>query len=297
MKFVLLSLLLIVGRQAILAQVSHTCELAQGQHNPVHEAHSINSESPQAGFLGLSSGATQRVSKDIVTTFTCQGKKYGYYADIDNNCHIYHVCHPSKTEFGVDRFTHYSFFCNDGTIFDQENTICVPETNEMRTKCKQSHLHWSTIERKFAEQPPVVEVEEKVIPSTFQQPIVHHIPQSAPVSHDHHVGHVVRPVHHGAVNIEVGKEVVPTHHTATAFVKPPVQHSAMAFSNAPVCCFLVPSCSNFLPTACPQLSTTTPTTTTTTHASNTFVRHVLPSHPIVAANSGYIRPAARVTHA
>lgn len=68
--------------------------------------------------------------------FSCDGRDYGYYADIANNCKIYHVCVPPTS--------HFTFFCNNGncrekqlainslqsqpgTIFDQKLMTCQDE--------------------------------------------------------------------------------------------------------------------------------------------------------------------------
>lgn len=51
--------------------------------------------------------------------FTCEGRDYGYYADLANNCQIYHICVPPNQQ--------YTFFCNNGTLFDQKAFTCVRE--------------------------------------------------------------------------------------------------------------------------------------------------------------------------
>ena len=33
-------------------------------------------------------------------TFTCDGRGYGYYADVDNDCRIFHVCVPIANDEG-----------------------------------------------------------------------------------------------------------------------------------------------------------------------------------------------------
>lgn len=62
-------------------------------------------------------------AEDVVgsfqAAFTCSGRDYGYYADLTNNCQIYHVCVPPSQQF--------TFFCNNGTVFDQKVMTCVRE--------------------------------------------------------------------------------------------------------------------------------------------------------------------------
>lgn len=75
-----------------------------------------NMESPS--LLTLPSNASS-LREDIVDTFNCTDKEYGYYADVDNDCQIFHVCHP--VHFGQGRSTMYrwSFICPESTIFNQ----------------------------------------------------------------------------------------------------------------------------------------------------------------------------------
>ncbi|KAK3886868.1 hypothetical protein Pcinc_008981 [Petrolisthes cinctipes] len=61
----------------------------------------------------------------IAPGFTCQGREYGFYADVENNCRAYHVCQPVQDEFEqvVDE-AHYTFLCGQDTVFDQEQLAC-----------------------------------------------------------------------------------------------------------------------------------------------------------------------------
>ena len=38
--------------------------------------------------------------QEIDETFTCDDKSYGYYADVQNECKIFHVCNPIMNEDG-----------------------------------------------------------------------------------------------------------------------------------------------------------------------------------------------------
>lgn len=83
-------------------------------------------ESKEADFLGLPYGSTAILGDDIDTSFDCKGRSYGYYADVKNQCKVYHVCSPKLDEFGVRFYEHYSFVCAEGLIFDQQKLTCVP---------------------------------------------------------------------------------------------------------------------------------------------------------------------------
>lgn len=41
----------------------------------------------------------------VITSFSCAGRPYGYFADVANDCAIFHVCYPVNDELGnVSRF-------------------------------------------------------------------------------------------------------------------------------------------------------------------------------------------------
>ncbi|XP_063614454.1 uncharacterized protein LOC134787603 [Penaeus indicus] len=66
---------------------------------------------------------------NIKDTFSCSGKTYGYYADPDNDCQIFHVCLPLHslypTLFKAQTTYHFSFICGNQTAFDQASMACV----------------------------------------------------------------------------------------------------------------------------------------------------------------------------
>ncbi|XP_066978994.1 uncharacterized protein [Macrobrachium rosenbergii] len=60
----------------------------------------------------------------INTGFDCSGRQYGYYADQANNCQIFHICYPYEDPDGNFFTRMFSFFCGEGTIFDQSTLTC-----------------------------------------------------------------------------------------------------------------------------------------------------------------------------
>ena len=60
---------------------------------------------------------------DIQPGFDCTDLPYGYYADQANDCAIFHVCLP-YINFGEVIIRHFSFFCGEGTVFDQQRLVC-----------------------------------------------------------------------------------------------------------------------------------------------------------------------------
>lgn len=51
------------------------------------------------------------------TSFDCNQQQYpGYYADVEAQCQVFHICALNRT---------FDFLCPNGTIFSQENLVCV----------------------------------------------------------------------------------------------------------------------------------------------------------------------------
>lgn len=76
--------------------------------------------------LNLPSGATLLLG-NIAGTFTCRDRPYGYYADQDNSCRIFHICYPALFTDGRTETYQYSFMCGERTQFDQKEMTCVHE--------------------------------------------------------------------------------------------------------------------------------------------------------------------------
>lgn len=108
-------------------------------------------ETPEVGFLGLSSGASL-VVPNIQTHFSCLGRAYGYYADVDNNCQIYHICQPSTTAKGEAVIYHYTNFCPNQTRFDQRLLSCQSLSLPNLLPCEQSVQYYQLTEARFGGQ-------------------------------------------------------------------------------------------------------------------------------------------------
>ncbi|XP_035208719.1 U-scoloptoxin(01)-Cw1a-like [Stegodyphus dumicola] len=52
------------------------------------------------------------------TSFSCEGRPYGYYADPEANCQVFHICTGA---FGNNKFT---FLCPNQTVFNQAYLVC-----------------------------------------------------------------------------------------------------------------------------------------------------------------------------
>ena len=74
--------------------------------------------------MGLPSNASA-IRNNIVDTFSCDGKIYGYYADVDNECQLFHICYPVELADGTKQTFKWSFICPEQTIFNQVRLVQI----------------------------------------------------------------------------------------------------------------------------------------------------------------------------
>ena len=83
-------------------------------------------EDPNA-IEGLPASAADLLDAPYDYGFNCdqQDAGYGYYADVNNACKVFHICVPIyDNEGSLDRMDKYSFVCGEGTQFDQSTLTC-----------------------------------------------------------------------------------------------------------------------------------------------------------------------------
>jgi len=60
------------------------------------------------------------------STFNCENRKFGYYADVGRNCTIYHLCNPVTLPNSPDLvYQRISFLCVQNSTFDQMTLSCT----------------------------------------------------------------------------------------------------------------------------------------------------------------------------
>ncbi|KAK8786242.1 hypothetical protein V5799_007392 [Amblyomma americanum] len=64
------------------------------------------------------------VQKPPSSNFSCDGRQYGYYADVELGCVYFHVCSVRAGSQGQREFERHTFRCEDDTVFDQEQFEC-----------------------------------------------------------------------------------------------------------------------------------------------------------------------------
>ncbi|XP_014472227.1 PREDICTED: uncharacterized protein LOC106743163 [Dinoponera quadriceps] len=89
----------------------------------------------KTGGLLLPDNATL-IRENIVDTFSCQDRIYGYYADMENECQVFHVCLPQAR--GAIR---WSFICPAETVFNQATFVCT--RTESSIPCEESEKYYA----------------------------------------------------------------------------------------------------------------------------------------------------------
>ncbi|XP_011157347.1 uncharacterized protein LOC105194222 isoform X1 [Solenopsis invicta] len=89
----------------------------------------------KTGGLRLPDNATL-IRENIVDTFSCQDRIYGYYADMENECQLFHVCMP-QTRGSI----RWSFICPAETVFNQATFVCTHTENSI--PCEESEKYYA----------------------------------------------------------------------------------------------------------------------------------------------------------
>ncbi|XP_068622064.1 uncharacterized protein PF3D7_1120000 [Battus philenor] len=120
MGTILRSLVLILCAASVLAD-DIQMELQSGiLHKMLREM----ATQSKADTMNLPANATS-IRENITDTFSCDNRTYGYYADVDNECQIFHVCLPSQSVSGRAVTYRWSFICPAETVFNQEVLTCT----------------------------------------------------------------------------------------------------------------------------------------------------------------------------
>lgn len=102
-------------------------------------------------------------SADINPGFTCEGRPYGYYADVANDCKIFHICQPLEISSINTFYTRYSFFCGEETRFDQSKLSCLHKKDAMA--CPKSDEWFFRNDAFGVQEDPEKQFQEEVKPS------------------------------------------------------------------------------------------------------------------------------------
>ncbi|KAJ0170362.1 hypothetical protein K1T71_014290 [Dendrolimus kikuchii] len=122
-----------------------------------------------ADSLSLPANATS-IRENITDTFSCENRTYGYYADVDNECQIFHICYPTQMASGRNVTMKWSFICPAETVFNQEVLVCTRSRDSI--PCEDSpeyydlNMEIGKVPNKTEERTELTEKVEKTIPNT-----------------------------------------------------------------------------------------------------------------------------------
>ncbi|XP_014610379.1 PREDICTED: uncharacterized protein LOC106790161 [Polistes canadensis] len=111
----------------------------------------------QIGGLQLPDNATL-IRDNIVDTFSCKDRIYGYYADMENECQIFHVCLPQSRNV-----VKWSFICPAETVFNQATFVCT--RTEESIPCEESEQYYSLNEEIGKEEENTEEETTRSVPA------------------------------------------------------------------------------------------------------------------------------------
>eukprot|EP00095_Tigriopus_kingsejongensis_P007122 snap_masked-scaffold1097_size63051-processed-gene-0.3 protein:Tk07122 transcript:snap_masked-scaffold1097_size63051-processed-gene-0.3-mRNA-1 annotation:"PREDICTED: uncharacterized protein LOC100120661" len=85
------------------------------------------------------------LAQALSLSFSCDSREYGYYADVSNNCQIFHICLPIEDDAGsIIETAQWSFICGNGTMFDQQTLSCNYEADSV--PCDQAESLYNLVE-------------------------------------------------------------------------------------------------------------------------------------------------------
>nr|XP_053655584.1 U-scoloptoxin(01)-Er1a-like [Cherax quadricarinatus] len=72
-------------------------------------------------------GYLEILGREPARVFDCANRPYGFYADVANDCKIFHVCDPVYDENGLEvlKVDQFSFLCGNQTVFSQDYLTCT----------------------------------------------------------------------------------------------------------------------------------------------------------------------------
>lgn len=81
------------------------------------------------------------------STFSCDGKITGYYADVKLNCRVYHFCTQLD---GVDgpSYQRMSYMCLENSFFDQGDLNCVDQA-DLKVTCDKAEAQYEKSNKQF----------------------------------------------------------------------------------------------------------------------------------------------------
>jgi len=98
----------------------------------------------------FSHGALEVLGGEPDRSFDCDGRPYGYYADVANDCRVFHICNPIADDAGEIVATHqYSFICGNQTVFSQDSLTCAHPEDAF--PCEEAESYYDRVNSLFGQ--------------------------------------------------------------------------------------------------------------------------------------------------
>lgn len=96
--------------------------------------------------LETTTAALETTSNKRTSTFSCEKRVTGYYADVKLGCRVYHFC--ATEELGEVSYQRVSYMCLEGSIFDQKELNCVRE-RDLNIPCDKAESYYDSSNKQF----------------------------------------------------------------------------------------------------------------------------------------------------
>lgn len=88
-------------------------------------------------------------SDEVLSTFSCFGRSFGQYADVSQDCRVFHLCYPYFNETSDELlYQRITFLCDNDSIFDQKRFICT-ENKTIDHRCHESEALYQTSNQEY----------------------------------------------------------------------------------------------------------------------------------------------------
>lgn len=129
-------------------EISSSESESSNSYNSSESLVELNGTESQNVMASEYSGFDQKQSLNG-SEFSCFGRSFGQYADVDKYCRVFHLCYPffnsTNDELLYQRIT---FLCDDESVFDQKRFICV-DNSTLDHKCSESPLLYQTTNQEY----------------------------------------------------------------------------------------------------------------------------------------------------
>lgn len=120
------------------------------------------------------SSSIEFTSQQNTSTFTCNGKVTGYYADVKLQCRVYHFCTQLEGLEG-DTYQRMSYLCLEDSFFDQKDLNCVKRA-DMKVPCDKAEAEYERSNKQFdAREESAPSMSDSLTANIMMNPIARYI--------------------------------------------------------------------------------------------------------------------------